>query len=120
MTLGSPTSPKPGAQFLPGFLMGDLPAPVTPQPRSFGLTGGGAETRSPFLAGKHIMNMSFLYMAQKSLGKTFDAFLLQVGLLHSRWSQRLKTRAEPLRSEASTMTSTAPVWGCHRSLLANK
>uniref|UniRef100_A0A8C2ARL7 Nucleoporin NUP53 n=1 Tax=Cyprinus carpio TaxID=7962 RepID=A0A8C2ARL7_CYPCA len=51
MTLGSPTSPKPGAQFLPGFLMGDLPAPVTPQPRSFGLTGGGAETRSPFLAG---------------------------------------------------------------------
>ncbi|KTF87312.1 hypothetical protein cypCar_00038949 [Cyprinus carpio] len=51
MTLGSPTSPKPGAQFLPGFLMGDLPAPVTPQPRSFGLTGGGAEARSPFLAG---------------------------------------------------------------------
>ncbi|KAF3843691.1 hypothetical protein F7725_002540 [Dissostichus mawsoni] len=34
MTLGSPTSPKPtpGAQFLPGFLMGDLPAPTTPQP----------------------------------------------------------------------------------------
>ncbi|KAL0626387.1 Nucleoporin NUP35 [Plecturocebus cupreus] len=30
MMLGSPTSPKPGvnAQFLPGFLMGDLPAPV--------------------------------------------------------------------------------------------
>uniref|UniRef100_A0A672PL74 Uncharacterized protein n=1 Tax=Sinocyclocheilus grahami TaxID=75366 RepID=A0A672PL74_SINGR len=51
MTLGSPTSPKPGAQFLPGFLMGDLPAPVTPQPRSFGLTGGGSETRSPLLAG---------------------------------------------------------------------
>ncbi|XP_016117806.1 nucleoporin NUP53-like [Sinocyclocheilus grahami] len=51
MTLGSPTSPKPGAQFLPGFLMGDLPAPVTPQPRSFGLTGGGSETRSPLVAG---------------------------------------------------------------------
>ncbi|TRY82080.1 hypothetical protein DNTS_008358 [Danionella cerebrum] len=51
MTLGSPTSPKPGAQFLPGFLMGDLPAPVTPQPRSFGLTGVGSETRSPLLAG---------------------------------------------------------------------
>ncbi|XP_051998849.1 nucleoporin NUP35-like [Xyrauchen texanus] len=51
MTLGSPTSSKPGAQFLPGFLMGDLPAPVTPQSRSFGLTGGGAETRSPLLAG---------------------------------------------------------------------
>ncbi|XP_031442307.1 nucleoporin NUP35 isoform X2 [Clupea harengus] len=52
MTLGSPTSPKsgPGAQFLPGFLMGDLPAPVTPQPRTFGLSGGGTETRSP-LAG---------------------------------------------------------------------
>ncbi|XP_019960736.1 nucleoporin NUP35 [Paralichthys olivaceus] len=50
MTLGSPTSPKPtsGAQFLPGFLMGDLPAPTTPQPRPFSLsmpilesTGGG-------------------------------------------------------------------------------
>ncbi|XP_038577348.1 nucleoporin NUP35 isoform X1 [Micropterus salmoides] len=39
MTLGSPTSPKPtsGAQFLPGFLMGDLPAPTTPQPRPFSL-----------------------------------------------------------------------------------
>ncbi|XP_055005051.1 nucleoporin NUP35 isoform X2 [Boleophthalmus pectinirostris] len=39
MTLGSPTSPKPvsGAQFLPGFLMGDLPAPSSPQPRPFGL-----------------------------------------------------------------------------------
>ncbi|XP_031156808.1 nucleoporin NUP35 isoform X1 [Sander lucioperca] len=40
MTLGSPTSPKPtpGAQFLPGFLMGDLPAPATPQPRPFSLS----------------------------------------------------------------------------------
>ncbi|GAA6231751.1 nucleoporin NUP53 isoform X2 [Lates japonicus] len=40
MTLGSPTSPKPasGAQFLPGFLMGDLPAPASPQPRPFSLT----------------------------------------------------------------------------------
>ncbi|KAK7938937.1 hypothetical protein WMY93_002263 [Mugilogobius chulae] len=39
MTLGSPTSPKPasGAQFLPGFLMGDLPAPSSPQSRPFGL-----------------------------------------------------------------------------------
>lgn len=48
MTLGSPTSPKlaPGAQFLPGFLMGDLPAPASPQPRPFSLTmestGGSA------------------------------------------------------------------------------
>ncbi|XP_040003561.1 nucleoporin NUP35 [Xiphias gladius] len=50
MTLGSPTSPKAtsGAQFLPGFLMGDLPAPASPQPRPFSLampimesTGGG-------------------------------------------------------------------------------
>ncbi|KAL6100526.1 nup35 [Pungitius sinensis] len=50
MALGSPTSPKstPGAQFLPGFLMGDLPAPASPQPRPFSLgtplmesTGGG-------------------------------------------------------------------------------
>ncbi|XP_069464407.1 nucleoporin NUP35 isoform X3 [Ambystoma mexicanum] len=49
MTLGSPTSPKAGvsAQFLPGFLMGDLPAPVTPQPRpSMGLM----EMRSPLLS----------------------------------------------------------------------
>ncbi|KAG7463134.1 nucleoporin NUP35 [Solea senegalensis] len=40
MTLGSPTStkPNPGAQFLPGFLMGDLPAPASPQPRPFSLT----------------------------------------------------------------------------------
>ncbi|XP_023657548.1 nucleoporin NUP35 [Paramormyrops kingsleyae] len=52
MTLGSPTSPKPGpgAQFLPGFLMGDLPAPVTPQPRTFGGAGGGMDVRSPLLA----------------------------------------------------------------------
>ncbi|XP_077392876.1 nucleoporin NUP35 isoform X1 [Festucalex cinctus] len=37
MTLGSPTSPKAahGAQFLPGFLMGDLPVPTSPQPRPF-------------------------------------------------------------------------------------
>ncbi|KAL7882298.1 hypothetical protein AOLI_G00091470 [Acnodon oligacanthus] len=53
MALGSPTSPKPGpgAQFLPGFLMGDLPAPTTPQPRTISLTGGGAEMRSPLLTG---------------------------------------------------------------------
>ncbi len=40
MTLGSPTSPKPtsGAQFLPGFLMGDLPAPSSPQQRPFSIT----------------------------------------------------------------------------------
>lgn len=59
MTLGSPTSPKPasGAQFLPGFLMGDLPAPATPQPRPFSLsspildstvtTGGGSSAPQP-------------------------------------------------------------------------
>lgn len=59
MTLGSPTSPKPasGAQFLPGFLMGDLPAPVTPQPRPFSLAspildstvtaGGGSSAPQP-------------------------------------------------------------------------
>ncbi|XP_054065688.1 nucleoporin NUP35 isoform X2 [Rissa tridactyla] len=54
MTLGSPTSPKPGAsaQFLPGFLMGDLPAPVTPQPRTLsGPSVGVMEMRSPLLAG---------------------------------------------------------------------
>ncbi|NXL91285.1 NUP35 protein, partial [Alectura lathami] len=54
MTLGSPMSPKPGtsAQFLPGFLMGDLPAPVTPQPRTFsGPSVGVMETRSPLIAG---------------------------------------------------------------------
>ncbi|KAM4731490.1 nucleoporin NUP35 isoform 2-T2 [Anableps anableps] len=48
MTLGSPTSPKPtsGAQFLPGFLMGDLPAPASPQPRPFSLTSPSAEAMS--------------------------------------------------------------------------
>ncbi|NXE20675.1 NUP35 protein, partial [Ardeotis kori] len=54
MTLGSPTSPKPGAnaQFLPGFLMGDLPAPVAPQPRALsGPSVGVMEMRSPLLAG---------------------------------------------------------------------
>ncbi|NXO85011.1 NUP35 protein, partial [Sitta europaea] len=54
MALGSPTSPKQGtsAQFLPGFLMGDLPAPVTPQPRAlYGPSVGVMETRSPLLAG---------------------------------------------------------------------
>ncbi|NXC82626.1 NUP35 protein, partial [Cercotrichas coryphoeus] len=54
MTLGSPTSPKQGAsaQFLPGFLMGDLPAPVTPQPRAlYGPSVGVMETRSPLLSG---------------------------------------------------------------------
>lgn len=57
MTLGSPTSPKPGAsaQFLPGFLMGDLPAPVTPQPRTLsGPSVGVMEMRSPLLAGKNL------------------------------------------------------------------
>ncbi|KAM6071382.1 PREDICTED: nucleoporin NUP53 [Chlamydotis macqueenii] len=54
MTLGSPTSPKPGAnaQFLPGFLMGDLPAPVAPQPRALsGPSVGVMEMRSPLLGG---------------------------------------------------------------------
>lgn len=57
MTLGSPTSPKPGAsaQFLPGFLMGDLPAPVTPQPRALsGPSVGVMEMRSPLLAGQNL------------------------------------------------------------------
>ncbi|XP_037542550.1 nucleoporin NUP35 [Nematolebias whitei] len=62
MTLGSPTSPKPtsGAQFLPGFLMGDLPAPASPQPRPFSLTtpitentsasrGGGGSALQPIV-----------------------------------------------------------------------
>ncbi|KAM6955844.1 nucleoporin NUP35 isoform 1-T1 [Lycodopsis pacificus] len=45
MTLGSPTSPKstPGAQFLPGFLMGD-PAPASPQPRPFSLASPISES----------------------------------------------------------------------------
>ncbi|KAM4561550.1 nucleoporin NUP35 [Fundulus diaphanus] len=53
MTLGSPTSPKPtsGAQFLPGFLMGDLPAPATPQPRPFSLTSPIAESMSASRGG---------------------------------------------------------------------
>ncbi|XP_072435155.1 nucleoporin NUP35 [Chiloscyllium punctatum] len=54
MALGSPTSPKPGAgaQFLPGFLMGDLPAPITPQPRNFcGTLAGIMDIRSPFGGG---------------------------------------------------------------------
>ncbi|KAG8559417.1 hypothetical protein GDO81_017330 [Engystomops pustulosus] len=50
MTLGSPTSPKPGggAQFLPGFLMGDIQTPVTPQPRP---SLGVMELRSPLVGG---------------------------------------------------------------------
>ncbi|TSR51424.1 Nucleoporin NUP53 [Bagarius yarrelli] len=54
MSLGSPSSPKPvgGAQFLPGFLMGDLPSPATPQPRPLSLSVGIAETRAlPFTGG---------------------------------------------------------------------
>lgn len=59
MALGSPSSPKPGAgaQFLPGFLMGDLPAPVTPQSRSLsGPSVGVMEMRSSMLAGKLVLN----------------------------------------------------------------
>ncbi|KAE8580721.1 hypothetical protein XENTR_v10024512 [Xenopus tropicalis] len=50
MALGSPTSPKPsaGAQFLPGFLLGDIPTPVTPQQRP---SIGVMEMRSPLLSG---------------------------------------------------------------------
>lgn len=50
MALGSPTSPKLGAstQFLPGFLMGDIPVPSTPQPRP---SLGVMELRSPILSG---------------------------------------------------------------------
>ncbi|XP_069841484.1 nucleoporin NUP35-like [Dendropsophus ebraccatus] len=50
MVTGSPTSPKPGAsaQFLPGFLIGDLPTPVTPQPRQ---SLGFMEARSPGFGG---------------------------------------------------------------------
>ncbi|NXH20598.1 NUP35 protein, partial [Bucco capensis] len=50
MSLGSPTFPKTAAsaQFLPGFLIGDLPAPMTPQPRA---SAGVTEMRSPLVAG---------------------------------------------------------------------
>ncbi|XP_029967424.1 nucleoporin NUP35 [Salarias fasciatus] len=49
MTLGSPTSPKPasGAQFLPGFLMGDPPAPASPQPRPFSLSSPVVDSTTP-------------------------------------------------------------------------
>lgn len=63
MTLGSPTSPKQGtsAQFLPGFLMGDLPAPVTPQPRAlYGPSVGVMETRSPLLTGQSLLHVAKL------------------------------------------------------------
>ncbi|KAG7254615.1 hypothetical protein CRUP_000484 [Coryphaenoides rupestris] len=46
----SPKAPAPGAQFLPGFLLGDLPAaPASPQPRSFSLAAQGLEPRTPLL-----------------------------------------------------------------------
>ncbi|CAG5865374.1 unnamed protein product [Menidia menidia] len=53
MSLGSPTSPKPasGAQFLPGFLMGDLPAPTSPQSRPFSLSTPIAESPSAHRGG---------------------------------------------------------------------
>ncbi|XP_004081649.1 nucleoporin NUP53 [Oryzias latipes] len=53
MSLGSPTSPKPtsGAQFLPGFLLGDLPAPASPQPRSFSLSTPISESKSAHRGG---------------------------------------------------------------------
>ncbi|RVE58178.1 hypothetical protein OJAV_G00206690 [Oryzias javanicus] len=53
MSLGSPTSPKPtsGAQFLPGFLLGDLPAPASPQPRSFSLSSPISESKSAHRGG---------------------------------------------------------------------
>lgn len=68
MTLGSPTSPKPGAsaQFLPGFLMGDLPAPVTPQPRALsGPSVGVMEMRSPLLAGQNWFNVGKIVLKVK-------------------------------------------------------
>ncbi|CAN9498537.1 unnamed protein product [Ophioblennius macclurei] len=53
MTLGSPTSPKPasGAQFLPGFLMGDPPAPASPQPRPFSLSSPVVDSTTPLRGG---------------------------------------------------------------------
>ncbi|XP_062862270.1 nucleoporin NUP35 isoform X2 [Trichomycterus rosablanca] len=51
MSLGSPSSPKPVPGFLPGFLMGDMPAPTTPQPRTLSLSGGSIDTRVPPLTG---------------------------------------------------------------------
>lgn len=80
MTLGSPTSPKPGAsaQFLPGFLMGDLPAPVTPQPRALsGPAVGVMEMRSPLLAGQHSEHAENSSRKRK-LGSSYcSAWLLQ-------------------------------------------
>ncbi|XP_078451511.1 nucleoporin NUP35 [Lampetra fluviatilis] len=54
MTLGSPTSPKTvvGTQFLPGFLLGDLPSPATGQPRSHHTPTTGLELRSSPFTGR--------------------------------------------------------------------
>uniref|UniRef100_A0A8C9F610 Uncharacterized protein n=1 Tax=Pavo cristatus TaxID=9049 RepID=A0A8C9F610_PAVCR len=71
MTLGSPTSPKPGAsaQFLPGFLMGDLPAPVTPQPRALsGPAVGAMDVRSPLLAGQRSLGAGELVVLNVTVG----------------------------------------------------
>lgn len=75
MTLGSPTSPKPsvGAQFLPGFLMGDLPTPVTPQPRTLGGSSAGImEMRSPLLAGKTTLNCNLHCGKSVCSGQSFE------------------------------------------------
>ncbi|XP_075714379.1 nucleoporin NUP35-like isoform X2 [Rhinoderma darwinii] len=76
MAMGSPTSPKSGAsaQFLPGFLMGDLPAPVTPQPRpSF------MESRSPVLGGGSLQPVVPAHKEKSGappVGSIYDDFLL--------------------------------------------
>ncbi|KAG2458997.1 NUP35 protein, partial [Polypterus senegalus] len=69
MTLGSPASPKPatGAQFLPGYLMGDLPAPVSPQPRAFAVASGiGLEMRSPLIAASGMFSPSTIGQQRKA------------------------------------------------------
>lgn len=108
MSLGSPTSPKPtsGAQFLPGFLLGDLPAPASPQPRSFSLSTPISESKSA-----HRGELGDASAA--SFGITVRSFVLKLCLqedqavsVHpcSLLSQHLKTRVELLLFAVSMTT----------------
>lgn len=70
MTLGSPTSPKlaPGAQFLPGFLMGDLPAPSTPQPRPFNLASPLSDSAGLYTRHRRRCHTSIWWLCRLIVG----------------------------------------------------
>ncbi|KAM9850490.1 nucleoporin NUP35 [Aulostomus maculatus] len=118
MTLGSPTSPKPtsGAQFLPGFLMGDLPAPASPQPRPFSLTTPILESTGALKGGGGTAPQPVVPTPKDKSGappvRSIHDDLVTIATPLTTRRQTLPVMQSPLSAHQASTPGTAVQQGC--------